>query len=413
MSDAARAERLKRMQWLATGLLAAMAVVFVVTSFYRQELPWLNVVWAFSEAALIGGLADWFAVTALFRRPLGLPIPHTAIVPTRKNEIGRALANFIADHFMVRATLEAQLKRLNLAQSLGKWLAEPRNASRLGRDASRAFRWLVKGNESSALRDAVKGGLTDLSRSIPTEQLIAALVDVFASGPHAQQLIDQLVVYGRDVLDRNKFLIRARIHEKSPWWLPRFVDEEIFDQLVGEIERVLDEIGDDAEHPARALLNQRLAELQASITDDPDFAAKGAALRDEFLRHPAVARFGRDVVDRTRNYVVAALEDPYSDLSLGLARELKIIGEALAADSPVAAELDAWLREATIYLVETYKEPISSVISTTIEQWDAAATSRRIELHIGRDLQFIRINGTLVGGLVGVILYLSWTTTIG
>jgi uncharacterized membrane-anchored protein YjiN (DUF445 family) len=412
-AEAALARRLRNMQWLATGLLAAMAVIFVLTSLWRDEYPVLNYVWAFAEAALIGGLADWFAVTALFRRPLGLPIPHTAIVPNRKDEIGTALANFIADNFMVRSALEVRLRELDLARAFGRWLAQPDNANSLARDLSRALRWLLEGKDKGPLREAVKSGLRDLGRSLPVRDLVAAVIDVFASGPHAQQLLDHVVAYGREQLDRNKLMIRARIHEKSPWWLPRFVDEEIFDQIVGEMERILNDVGTDPNHPARKALDARLEELKTAVVEDGRLIGEGVALREAFLEHPAIADFTRDVAMRAQDYVRTALADPDSDLSQGFERELRAIGRALSEDSPVTAQLDDWLREVTIYLVETYRQPISAIVSTTIAAWDPSATSRRIELQIGRDLQFIRINGTLVGGLVGLLLYLSWTATLG
>jgi uncharacterized membrane-anchored protein YjiN (DUF445 family) len=397
------------MQWIATGLLGLMAATFVLTSFWRQTWPLLNPVWAFSEAALIGGLADWFAVTALFRHPLGIPIPHTAIVPNRKNQIGHSLARFVAEHFLVRSALEAQLSRLDLAQSFGKWLERPANARSIARDTSIAATWILGSSESGPLRSAVTGSIRDLGQSLPTHKLLAALVDVLITGTHADDLVDSLVSYGREQLNGNKQLIRERIRDRSPWWLPKFVDEEIFDQIVAELERMLAEIGEDSSHPARAALMQRLGRLKDSISNDPEFLARSEALRTEFLRHPAVANFGRDVLERARAFSIAAMADPDSDLRRAIERELSTVGKTLAQDSKLATEINAWLREIIVYFVETYSEPISSIISTTIARWDADATSRRIELHIGRDLQFIRINGTVVGGLVGVLLYMSWS----
>jgi uncharacterized membrane-anchored protein YjiN (DUF445 family) len=411
--EANLARRLKHMRWSATALLALMAVVFVLTGFWRQTWPWLNPVWAFSEAALIGGLADWFAVTALFRHPLGIPIPHTAIVPNRKNQIGRSLARFVADNFLVRSALEAELDRLNLAKSFGRWLEKPANARSIARDSSRAAAWILNGSESGPLRAAVAGSIRDIGDALPTHELLAALVEILISGSHADDLVDSLVNYGSDQLARNKYLIRERIRERSPWWLPKFVDEQIFDQIVAELERMLAEVGDDPAHPARAALKERLARLNDSISNDPDFIARSDALRSEFLGHPAVKGFGRDVWDRARQFIIHAMETPESELRLAIERELSAVGRTLAEDSAVAANINAWLKEIIIYFVETYAESISSIISTTISAWDADATSRRIELHIGRDLQFIRINGTLVGGLVGVLLYLSWSVAGG
>jgi uncharacterized membrane-anchored protein YjiN (DUF445 family) len=390
-----------------------MAIVFVVTGLWRERWPLLDLPWAFAEAALIGGLADWFAVTALFRRPLGLPIPHTAIVPSRKDEIGRSLARFVAEHFLVRAALESEVRRLDLAQSFGRWLRRPENSASLGQDIALALRWLLSNKSGGPLRQAAKDTLGEALTSLPARQLLAALIDVLASGPHAQVLVDSLVRFSREQLERNKPLIRERIRERSPWWLPRFVDEEIFDQLVGELERILSEVGEEMDHPARQALMERLQDLREAIATDPDLLQRTAALRDELLRHPAVVGFGRDIGTHAHSFVVAALEAPDSSLRQGLNSELGAIGARLAENGAIADKLDEWLTEIIIYLVETYREPISSIISTTIAQWDAASTSRRIELHIGRDLQFIRINGTLVGGLVGLILYLSWSAALG
>ena len=184
------AERLRRMQWLATALLVAMAISFVVTGLLREGYPWLDLAFAFSEAALIGGLADWFAVTALFRHPLGLPIPHTAIVPNRKNEIGRALARFIGEHFLVRAAIETRLAKVNLAARLGGWLEREDNARRLSRDLHVGLEWLMRAVDSAALRESARGSLRAALGRIPVNSALAILVDVLASGNHTQGLID-------------------------------------------------------------------------------------------------------------------------------------------------------------------------------------------------------------------------------
>lgn len=407
-SQATLALRLRRMQRLATGLVVLMAVVFVATSLLRERAPALDLVWAFAEAALIGGLADWFAVTALFRHPLGLPIPHTAIVPSRKDEIGRALASFVGEHFLVRDAIERRLERVDLGERLGLWLGHERNAELLARDLAVVFDWLLRGTETGYVRGAVKDGLQNVLERIPATDVIATLVDVLASGNHARGLVDQLVQFGRDQLERNKAHIRDRIRDRSPWWLPNFVDEKIYDQLVAELERILGEIGDDQGHPARAELNERLKSIKYALGHDERIIAKGELLRNELIDHPAVRAFVRDAWERVREYLLEAMADPDSDIRKNLALELRAIGATIARDPVVRGQLDERLRELVIYVVENYRASISAIISETIAFWDATSTARRIELHIGRDLQFIRINGTLVGGLVGVLLFLAW-----
>ncbi len=412
-NEAALRARLTRMRWVATGLLAAMAAVFVAASLLRESWPWLGLIRAFAEAALIGGLADWFAVTALFRHPLGLPIPHTAIVRRRKDDIGRALAGFIGRHFLTRDVVENRLARVDLAARLGEWLSHSNNSRMLGHDLSVAAGWLVRGAESGRLGDALKPGLRSLVDGIPPHRIFATVIDVLASGNHAQSLIDRLVEYGREQLSANKLQIRVRIKERSPWWMPKFVDEEIYDQLVGELERILNEIGDDPSHEARVMLNERLRSLKDELGRDPALIAKGTALRDEILNHPEVNRFLSELWARARDYLQRELDDPDSDIRAGIESELARLGAKLRDDSELAARINGWLSGMIVYVVEHYRDPISRTISETIAEWDPDATAQRIELHIGSDLQFIRINGTLVGGLVGVLLYLGWGAIAG
>lgn len=402
------ARRLAHMRWFATGLLFGMAGLFVATSLLISTHPWLGVVAAFAEAGMIGALADWFAVTALFRRPLGLPIPHTAIVPSRKNDIGQALAHFIRDHFLIKDAVLPRLSRADLAGRLGAWLTQGDNSRLVSRDLSIALEWLIGAVDSAELRQSLRDGLRGALQQASVSAGLGVILDVLTSGNHAESLVDQLVQVGRNQLRANEDRIRERIKDRSPWWLPKFVDEEIFDQLIGELQRILDEVGADPKHSARAEITQRLRDLKVALIEDPVIRERGQTLRDEFLRHPAVKAFLDDLWQRSRGYIGDALGDPGSALRVGLERELRSIGHRLQEDSEVSERLNGWLRELITYLVETYRQPLSEIISETVEKWDATATAERIELYIGRDLQFIRINGTLVGGLVGVLIYTTW-----
>jgi uncharacterized membrane-anchored protein YjiN (DUF445 family) len=402
------------MRGVATALLAAMGAILVTTTWLiprNPELaPWLGALRAFSEAALIGGLADWFAVTALFRRPLGLPIPHTAIVASRKDDIGRALARFIRDHFLVRDAIERRLDRTDLAARLGGWLAQERNAARVTQDMGAAVAWLLRAGDGNELRGALGTSLRGAFDAVPVSASLGALLEVLLSGAHAQILIDKLVEFLRAQLESQRVLIRVRIHERSPWWMPNFVDQKIFDQLVGELERILDAVAADPQHPARSEIGAALKSLQDSLAHDPALAERGRALQREVIEHPAVRAYAHDLWQRLDADLHAALADPASPLRIGVQREIRGIGTALATDTTVAHKLNTWLKQLLLYLVENYRDPLSEIVSETIEQWDPKATSRRIELALGTDLQFIRLNGTVVGGLVGLLLYLGWQT---
>jgi len=228
-----------------------------------------------------------------------------------------------------------------------------------------------------------------------------------SSGTRAQTLIDQLVQFGRTELEKHRVMIRVRIHEQSPWWLPKFIDQEIFDKLIGEIEELLAAIANDANHPARIEMVTRLRGLQQALADDPAFAAKSRSLQVDLVEHPAVRDYAHDLWNRLGSDLHAALTDAASPLRRGVEREIRGLGAVLRTDADVAARLNGWLRQLLLYVVENYRDPLSEIVSETIESWDPHATARRIELHIGTDLQFIRVNGTLVGGLVGLALYLG------
>src|SRR5882672_11790614 len=380
-----RARRLRRMRVFATALLAAMAAIFVATTWALPREPWVDALRAFAEAALIGGLADWFAVTALFRHPLGLPIPHTGVVPARKDEIGRALARFIRDNFLVREAVERRLDRTDLAGRLGAWLDGEGNAARVTHDAAAALDWALSAGDGGEVRTALGGTLKQAFDKVPVSSAIATLLEVLTSGTHAQTVIDELVKFARGQLESHRVMIRVRIHERSPWWMPQFVDQEIYDKLMAEVERLLDSIAADPAHPARLELITRVKSLQHALAADPTLADKSRALQQDFVSHPAVRAYAHDLWSRLAEDLHAALATRGSPLRLGVEHEIRKLG-AVLRDDP---------------------DPLSEIVSETIESWDPIATSKRIEQNIGTDLQFIRVNGTLVGGLVGLLIYLG------
>ncbi|HEY3519023.1 MAG TPA: DUF445 family protein [Gammaproteobacteria bacterium] len=406
--DPGLVRRLRRTRLFATALLAVMAVIFVGTTWLASPSPYVGAIRAFAEAALVGGLADWFAVTALFRRPLGLPIPHTAIVPARKNEIGRALARFIRDHFLVREAVARRLRRANLAARLAAWLDDGGNAARVSRDLGLALGWALRDDgDAGELRGALGATLRSAFDDVPVNRAVATLLEVLTTGERADLIIDQLVAFGRTELERNRVMIRVRIHEQSPWWLPKFVDQEIFDKLVGGLEELLEAMAADPAHPARSEIKTRLGAMQHALAADPELAAKSRTLKNELVAHPAVRSYALELWQRLRGELAASLADETSPLTQGLRREISALGTRLRGDEKLAAELDDWLKDLLLHVVDNYRDPLSEIVSETIESWDATATSRRIELNIGTDLQFIRVNGTLVGGLVGLALYFA------
>ncbi|HZX22796.1 MAG TPA: DUF445 domain-containing protein [Woeseiaceae bacterium] len=407
--DALRAERLRRMKQVAAGLLVAMVVLYVVTGFGEEHYPWLGYVRAFAEAATVGALADWFAVTALFRHPLGLPIPHTAIISRRKDDIGASLAGFVETHFLTAEALAPRLEKADFAHGMGRWLATPGNADRLTQDLSVILGRVLASTDNRLLRDLVKSNLQRALSETRLTPTVGQLLDLLLLQDPDQTVINGLVGLARTQLDENRLQLRQHIGERTPWWLPNFVDEQIYRRMVAEIEEVLTGItASDTDTEARQRLRRTLEELVASLKTDEALIERGEEIKHRLLKHPSLKRYLSGVVADVNRFLEEEAADPESGMRRRIAESLAGAGDTLAANPGLRLELDSWFRDTLLYMVTRYRTNISSIISETISGWDAEATARRIELHVGRDLQFIRINGTLVGGLVGLTLYTLW-----
>lgn len=406
--DALRAKRLRSMKIAATGLLVAMVVVYIVTGFGEEHYPWLGYVRAFAEAGTVGALADWFAVTALFRHPLGVPIPHTAIIPERKDDIGASLARFVETHFLTPEALEPRIRDADFAEGMARWLATPGNADRLTQDISVILGRVLQTADNRLLRDLVKANLQRALEQTPLTPLVGQLLELLLLKDPDQVVVNGLVTLARNQLDENRVQLREHIGERTPWWLPNFVDERIYQRMVAEIEELLVGMTSDTETEARQRLRRTLQEVVDSLKTDESLIRRGEDIKRRMLGHPTLKRYLSGVVADVNDFLEREATDPDSDMRRRISQSLAGVGDTLAGQPRLRAELDSWFRDSLLYVVSRYRANISSIISDTIRGWDSSATAERIELHVGRDLQFIRINGTIVGGLVGLTLYTIW-----
>ncbi|NNF16235.1 MAG: DUF445 domain-containing protein [Gammaproteobacteria bacterium] len=400
-----RGRALARMKWLATGLFLLMAFVFGLTFIPEHPPRWLPFLRAFCEAAMVGALADWFAVTALFRHPLGIPIPHTAIVPNNKDQIGTSLAGFVERNFLTPQVLAPKLEDVNFADKLGRWMDDAAHARRLSKDAAALLVWLLGSVDNDAVRQFLEKNLRSGASKIQITPLLSKLFTLLTSQNRHQELMDSAVAIAKRQLYEHQFAIRGRVDERSPWWIPGFVDEEIYRKIVLELARLLDRIGDDPHHAARQSFNQATEDLIYSMAHDPEVIARGEALKHEITSHPAVQKYLTDAWDDIKDYVSVQSRDPDSTLRNRLQQAIRRFGRALQEDGQMQQQINGWVCAGLLYLVNNYRESMASIISDTVKSWDTALTTRRVELQVGRDLQFIRINGTLVGGLVGLLIY--------
>ena len=404
-ADVARATALARMKRVATGLFVLAVVVFLVANAYDDRATWIGYVRAFAEAAMVGALADWFAVTALFRHPLGLPIPHTAIVPRRKDEIGRGLGEFVEGNFLSREVLDERLAEARLAERLGVWLTDPHNAKRLADALADAVGAVVEVLDDAELQAGIERMVEDRVERIDAAPLVARVVDASMRSGHHQRLLDSVLVSLDGFLGDNRSTFRGRLEEESPWWVPESIDDRIFEKIYDAVRRFIADVTADADHEVRHSIDRRLAAFAVRMSEDPALAAKAEQLKHELLDHPEVRAWIGSLWAEMRDAITRVAAEPHGELRQRIATSVMRLGARLATDEELRRRVDEWFERGISYAVEHYRSEVAGFISSTVERWDPETTSRRMELQVGRDLQFIRINGTIVGGLAGVLIH--------
>ena len=403
---AERQARLTRMKRIATGLFVFVTAVFVATRLLESRYPWLGWVRAMSEAAMVGALADWFAVTALFRHPMGIPIPHTAIVPNRKDRIGASLGGFVQNNFLSPDLIRAKLQQLGISRRLGEWLREPANARKISMHASKALAGTVQVLRDDDVQDLLDRSVIARIRATRVAPVVGNALSLITASNRHQELLDEALKLLDRVVDQNDEIIRDRIRKESPWWLPESVDDKIHDKIVTAIENLLHAVTTDPNHPLRARFDAAVDRFVERLKTSPEVIAKGEELKEELLAHPSVRQFSAAVWTDAKEAIVKYSEGPLDGEVRPIDRGIVSLGETMLEDPELLAKVDGWILDATLYIVEQYRTEVGQFIADTVRGWDPEDTSRKIELAVGRDLQFIRINGTIMGALVGLLLYL-------
>lgn len=401
-ADERRRRDLRRMKGLALGLLVVAAVVYALTLDRDGALGYVN---AAAEAAMVGALADWFAVTALFRRPLGLPIPHTALIPTRKDALGRSLQEFVATNFLAERVVRERVARAGIARRAGQWLSDDAHAERVTAELATATRGALRvlrdDEVVSLLQDVVLRPVLERPWGPPAGRLLDRIV---ADGAH-HKLVDLSVVELHAWLRDHEDLVTQLVLDRAPVWTPQWLDERVARRAYVEALKWVGDVRDDPRHRARVALDDALVRFAKDLQSDPDTIARAEALKERVVEHPGVRDGLEQLWTTARAVLVEATEDPDSDLRQRARAGLLALGRRLATDPVLQGKVDRYVEDAVGHVVSTYKDEVTSLISETVERWDGEEASRRIELHVGRDLQFIRINGTVVGALAGLTIH--------
>lgn len=403
--DIERQAQLDAMKRRATGLLALAAATFVVASWFEPRYPWLGYLRATAEASVVGGLADWFAVTALFRHPLGIPIPHTAIIGRQKDRIGRIIGNFVQQHFLAREAVATKLRGMHIAERVMRWLSQPENSQRIAAQVASGLAKTLEALPDDKIRELIQQSAVDRIRATRVAPVLGKTLALVVAGDRHQELLNQTIKLAAQAVTENQALIRQRVKAATPWWVPGMIDERIYQRIVAATEQMLHDISADPDHPVRAKFNQALRDFVDRLQHSPEAGARAEALKEEWLSQEAIAEFTSWIWDSTRKAVTGYATRSEGSEPGPLARGLSAFGKTLLENPQQLEELEEFGIGLVVDVIEQHRHEVADLIAQTVARWDAEATSRRMELAVGRDLQFVRINGTLVGGLVGLLIY--------
>lgn len=401
-ADEARRRGLRQMRTLAVGLLVLAACVYVATLGRDGFWGFVN---AGAEASMVGAIADWFAVTALFKHPLGLPIPHTALVPKRKDELGKGLEEFVGENFLQEEIIRERVAAATISARVGDWLADPANARRVVDEASDVAAIALDKVRDEHVADLVTHALVPRFREEPISPLLGTmLMEVLRDDLH-HGLVDLALDEMHRWLMENPDTFSSVLEERAPWWAPPKLNDAVTSRLHVQALAWLEDIRHDPHHRAREALDSMLGQLATDLLHDDQTRARAEALKERLLDHPQVVTTAISLWKAMRAALLASVRDRDGAVRARLLAELNAFSQRLREEPALRERLDRYAADSAVFLIGRYGAELTTVITHTIERWDGKEAARRIELHVGRDLQFIRINGTIVGGLVGVLIH--------
>lgn len=398
---------LRRMRIVATGLLVVMAGLFLIARATQDYHPAIGFLRAFAEAAMVGGLADWFAVTALFRHPLHLPIPHTAIIPRNKDRIAGTLAQFLRDNFLTPAVVARRMQQLDIAGAAGRWLANPpKENGRIGTGASRLVADVLESLDQERLGGMVKGAIASRLRGIEIAPLLGQALTAAIERDRHLPLLDGIIRWAAKVLDANEHLIREMVHARAGTvmrWTG--LDETLANKIIEGLHKLIVDMAEDPDHPLRAKADEGLTRLAYDLQHKPELRARVEAFKNEMLENQAFQRWIDGLWESSRAGMLRLIRDPKRVTAGKFGEAIRQFGTTLQNDSRLRALINRFARRTAVGAAHDYGDGIVRLVSDTIKGWDAQTITGRLENAVGRDLQYIRINGTLVGGLVGVTIH--------
>lgn len=407
MNDAEKKIQLRKYKLFATGLFVLMAVIFVATTILEKRNPahWIGYIRAFSEAAMVGALADWFAVTALFNYPLGLKIPHTNLIENSKDRIGDNLGNFVVSNFLSPSTIRPYIQKLKISQFVGEWLSKERNQQNLVKEMSNIVLDILNKLDDSAVVNFIGNKAKEMSDDIKINHILGNGIEYVLDKNDHQRMITSLSKQIKDYVLQNQEIVKNRVKKESFFLIPKFVDDTIAEKITNGLSAFFEEVENDQNHSLRTEITQKLYAFSHEIQTEEKWAEEFRGIKNDFLKKEKINQYSKDIWESIKKSLSKELEDEDSALKKYLQKNLSELSENLKSDEKLQYKIDHWVRVTAYKYILKNTHLAGNLISSTVGNWQGKELSEKLELEVGKDLQFIRVNGTLVGGLVGLVIY--------
>ena len=407
MNDEAKRKQLRKYKAFATGLFVLMAVLFIGTTLLQKTIDshWIGYVRAFSEAAMVGALADWFAVTALFRHPLGLPIPHTNLIENSKQKLGDNLGNFVVTNFLSPENIRPYIQKLKISNFVGEWLGKEKNQDVLLKNLSDIVLDILNKLDDSEVSRFISNKVSEMTDNIKLNAILGNGINYLLDKNDHQRIITNLSSQIKNYIAENDEMIKDRVKKGSYTFIPAFVDNKIADKITSGLSDFFKEIEQDPNHEIRNLITQKIYDFSNELKQDPKWEEEFKNIKNDLLKNDKLNEYSNDIWISIKNTLTKELQDDESSLKKYLSKNLNEFSQNLKNDENFQKKIDDWVRVTAYKYILKNTHQFGNLISSTVGNWQGKELSEKLELEVGKDLQFIRVNGTIVGGLVGLIIY--------
>jgi len=402
-----KAAQLRKHKRLATGLFLLMVAIYSMSTWMLHHQPggWVEYIMAFSEAAMVGALADWFAVTALFHHPLGIPVPHTNLIEKSKKNIGDNLGNFVTGNFLTPQSMRPYITKLRVSSYVADWLSSEKNKHLLLEQITTLLRDILRRIDDAAATDFITRKGAELLGNVRLSDITANTLQYFIEKGDHEQLITALATRIKGYISGNKPVVQEMVKKESYFFIPKFVDNKLAEKITTGLVHYFEEIENNHGHPLRAEITAQLTQLVTSIKTDPEWAAKFEEIRSGLFNSNNVQQYANDIWRLLKQTLLEELGHPASTIILYFSGAIHEFAADLKEDIRLQQKIDGWIRHTAYKYILKNRENVATLISNTVANWEGRELSNKLELEVGKDLQFIRINGTLVGGLIGLLIY--------